>query len=67
MPSASTRSTLSRQWELPRILPIRIPEMTFSQLCQGLADAGHTVSKPVFEYVEGLQLHVLFFDWMTVT
>lgn len=49
MPSASTRSTLSRQWELLKMLPNRGAGMTASQLCQALTDAGHKVSKRTIE------------------
>lgn len=49
MPAASTRSTLSRQWELLKLLPTRGPGHTSSELRQRLADEGHAVSKRTIE------------------
>ncbi len=45
MPSATTRATLSRQWELLRQLPSRSPGITSAELVARLQDAGCPISK----------------------
>ncbi|MDD0972969.1 WYL domain-containing protein [Pseudomonas fontis] len=49
MPSATTRATLSRQWELLRQLPSRSPGVTSAQLVMRLKDAGFPISKRSIE------------------
>lgn len=49
MPSATTRATLSRQWELLRQLPSRSPGTTSAELVARLKDAGFTISKRTIE------------------
>ncbi|WP_431153175.1 helix-turn-helix transcriptional regulator [Acidovorax facilis] len=45
MPSAPTRSTLARQWQLLSLLPARGPGQSASALCDELALRGYHVSK----------------------
>jgi predicted DNA-binding transcriptional regulator YafY len=49
MPAANTRSTLSRQWELLKILPSRPPGKTANDLCAELDDLGYKISKRTVE------------------
>ncbi|MGV8918459.1 MAG: helix-turn-helix transcriptional regulator [Pseudomonas sp.] len=49
MPSAKTRSTVSRQWELLRQLPTRGPGITSAELVLKLQDEGFPVSKRTIE------------------
>ncbi len=49
MPVADSRSTLSRQWELLKLLPNRLPGETAQQLTARLADAGYQISKRTVE------------------
>lgn len=49
LPSATTRATLSRQWELLRQLPSRSPGITSAELVARLQDAGFTISKRSIE------------------
>lgn len=49
MPSATTRATLSRQWELLRQLPSRSPGTTSAELVARLKDAGFIISKRTIE------------------
>ncbi|PWB30682.1 WYL domain-containing protein [Pseudomonas sp. SDI] len=49
MPSATTRATLSRQWELLRQLPSRSPGATSAELVMRLKDAGFPISKRSIE------------------
>ena len=49
MPSATTRATLSRQWELLRLLPGRSPGITSAELVIRLKDAGFSISKRSIE------------------
>jgi len=49
LPSATTRATLSRQWELLRQLPNRSPGITSAELVGRLKDAGFTISKRSIE------------------
>ncbi|SFK91872.1 Predicted DNA-binding transcriptional regulator YafY, contains an HTH and WYL domains, partial [Azotobacter beijerinckii] len=49
MSTASARSTLSRQWELLRLLPARPPGLTAQELYRQLNDAGFKVSKRTVE------------------
>lgn len=48
-PNISTHNTLSRQWEMLRMLPARGPGTTSAQLHQALQDAGYKVSKRTVE------------------
>lgn len=49
LPSATTRATLSRQWELLRQLPSRSPGITSAELVLRLKDAGFSISKRSIE------------------
>ncbi|CAK9891917.1 hypothetical protein PS652_04782 [Pseudomonas fluorescens] len=49
LPSATTRATLSRQWELLRQLPSRSPGITSAELVGRLKDAGFSISKRSIE------------------
>ncbi|MBH3430430.1 WYL domain-containing protein [Pseudomonas alkylphenolica] len=49
MPSATTRATLSRQWELLRQLPSRSPGITSAEMVARLQDAGFSISKRSIE------------------
>jgi len=49
LPATSTRRTLSRQWELLKLLPNRAPGATAAELHARLADAGHATSKRTVE------------------
>lgn len=49
MPAANSRSTLSRQWELLKLLPSRPPGYTVQMLVEQLADAGYAISKRTVE------------------
>lgn len=49
MPSATTRATLSRQWELLRQLPSRSPGITSAEMVARLRDAGFPISKRSIE------------------
>jgi predicted DNA-binding transcriptional regulator YafY len=49
MPAANTRSTLSRQWELLKILPSRTRGKTANQLCAELGELGYKISKRTVE------------------
>ncbi|MBP64046.1 MAG: WYL domain-containing protein [Pseudomonas sp.] len=49
MPASSTRSTLARQWELLKLLPVRSPGATASELQRRLEQAGHASSKRTVE------------------
>lgn len=49
MSSRTTRNTLSRQWELLKLLPTRSPGASSAQLRQALLDAGYNVSKRTVE------------------
>jgi len=49
MPAANSRSTLSRQWELLKLLPSRPPGYTVQMLVEQLADAGYEISKRTVE------------------
>lgn len=45
----STYNTLSRQWEMLKLLPSKAPGMTSAQMHQALQDAGYPVSKRTVE------------------
>jgi len=49
MPASSTRNTLTRQWELLKMLPPKNPGATATALQKRLADAGHETSKRTVE------------------
>lgn len=49
MPASSTRNTLTRQWELLKMLPAKNPGATATALQKRLADAGHETSKRTVE------------------
>jgi predicted DNA-binding transcriptional regulator YafY len=49
MPAANSRSTLSRQWELLKLLPSRPPGHTVHMLVEHLTDAGYKISKRTVE------------------
>lgn len=49
MSATSTRSTLSRQWELLKSLPARPPGVTAQMLVERLSEAGFKVSKRTIE------------------
>lgn len=49
MPSNTSRSTLSRQWELLKLLPSRTPGATAAELQSYLSDAGYVTSKRTVE------------------
>lgn len=49
MPATSTRRTLSRQWELLKLLPNRAPGITASEILARLEDSGHSTSKRTVE------------------
>lgn len=49
MSSRTTRNTLSRQWELLKLLPTRSPGASSAHLRQALLDAGYNVSKRTVE------------------
>lgn len=49
MPSATSRSTLARQWELLKMLPSKGPGITTTELQNLLNDAGHTATKRTVE------------------
>ncbi|MBF7731114.1 helix-turn-helix transcriptional regulator [Pseudomonas sp. N040] len=49
MPAANSRSTLSRQWELLKLLPSRLPGYTVQMLVEKLADGGYEISKRTVE------------------
>lgn len=49
MPSATSRSALTRQWELLKLLPSKAPGFTAAQLQVALADAGYKTSKRTIE------------------
>lgn len=49
LPATSTRRTLSRQWELLKLLPNRAPGITASEIQTRLEDSGHNTSKRTVE------------------
>lgn len=49
MPAANSQSTISRQWELLKILPARAPGKTANELCAELDDLGYKISKRTVE------------------
>lgn len=49
MPASSTRSTVARHWELLKLLPVRSPGATASELQRRLEQAGHVSSKRTVE------------------
>ena len=49
MPSATSRSTLTRQWELLKLLPPKGPGITTLELQSRLSDAGHPTTKRTIE------------------
>lgn len=49
MPLATSRNTISRQWELMKLLPSRPPGLSASALQQALTDAGYQTSKRTVE------------------
>ncbi|MHB0765368.1 helix-turn-helix transcriptional regulator [Stutzerimonas sp. NM35] len=49
MPSATSRSTLARQWELLKLLPPKGPGITTIELQTLLSDAGHVTTKRTIE------------------
>lgn len=49
MPSATSRSTLTRQWELLKLLPPKGPGVTTLELQSLLSDAGHPTTKRTIE------------------
>lgn len=49
MPRVNKESTLSRQWELMKLLPSRLPGKTSSELRTNLVDAGYEVTKRTIE------------------
>lgn len=49
MPSATSRSTLTRQWELLKLLPPKGPGLTTTELQSLLHDAGHSTTKRTIE------------------
>lgn len=49
MPRAPKESTLSRQWEMMRLVPAQLPGKTSRQLQEQLRDAGFEVSKRTVE------------------
>ena len=49
VPSATSRSTLTRQWELLKLLPPKGPGITTLELQSRLSDAGHPTTKRTIE------------------
>jgi len=49
MPRISHEPTLSRQWELLKLMPAHRPGMTARKFCELLAAAGHSVTKRTVE------------------
>lgn len=49
VPSATSRSTLTRQWELLKLLPPKGPGITTLELQSQLCDAGHPTTKRTIE------------------
>ena len=49
LPSATSRSTLTRQWELLKLLPPKSPGLTTTELQSQLREAGHSTSKRTIE------------------
>jgi predicted DNA-binding transcriptional regulator YafY len=49
VPATSTRRTLSRQWELLKLLPNHAPGLTSAELQSRLSDAGYKTSKRTVE------------------
>ena len=49
MSASSSNNTLTRQWELLKLLPSRAPGMTSRDICQRLRECGHDVSKRTVE------------------
>jgi len=49
VPSATSRSTLTRQWELLKLLPPKGPGITTLELQRLLGDAGHETTKRTIE------------------
>ena len=49
VPSATSRSTLTRQWELLKLLPPKGPGITTLELQSLLSDAGHPTTKRTIE------------------
>jgi len=49
VPSATSRSTLTRQWELLKLLPPKGPGLTTVELQRQLHEAGHPTSKRTIE------------------
>lgn len=49
VPSATSRSTLTRQWELLKLLPPKGPGVTTIELQRLLSDAGHVTTKRTIE------------------
>lgn len=49
MPTHSTRTTISRQWEMLKLLPNRAPGLTAAELHQQLEEAGHRTTKRTVE------------------
>lgn len=49
LPAATTRHTLSRQWQLLQLLPNRHPGSTCAELLARLQDAGHQTSRRTVE------------------
>lgn len=49
MPSATSRSTLTRQWELLKLLPSKPPGLTAAELKSLLSEAGYQTSKRTIE------------------
>lgn len=49
MPKSAAHDTISRQWELLKLLPRRPPGLTCAELCSRLADNGYRVTKRTVE------------------
>ena len=49
LPSTTIRSTLTRQWELLKLLPSRAPGISATELQGRLSDAGYSISKRTVE------------------
>lgn len=49
MPANNANNTLSRQWELLKVIPERAPGRTTAELCSSLESSGYKVSKRTVE------------------
>lgn len=62
MPAKNTRHTMTRQWELLKLLPSRGPGTTAKGLCERLNQQGHQVSKRQVERDLGELMEVFPID-----